>query len=115
MNVPGAQYINAIMQNAATAVGNGTPMDCTAAARGAMTVLTMQVQGITTATITFEATIDGTNWVAIQVTNLTSGALATTTTADGLFRVTVLGLVRVRARISAYTSGTITVTGMLTS
>lgn len=115
MNVPGAQYINAIMQNAATAGGNGTPMDCTAAARGAMTVLTMQVQGITTATITFEATIDGTNWVAILATNLNNDTTATTATADGIYRITVLGLISVRARISAYTSGTITVTGILCS
>lgn len=113
MNVPGGQYINAIMQNAATAVGNGTPMECTAATRGAMTVLTMQVTGITTATITFEATIDGTNWVAILATNLANDTTATTTTADGIYRITVLGLVSARARISAYTSGTITVTGIL--
>jgi len=103
------------MQNAAVATGNGTAMECTAATRGAMTVLTMQVQGITTATITFEATIDGSNWVAVQATNLNSGSAATTATADGLYRLTVLGLVSVRARISAWTSGTITVTGILTS
>ena len=115
MNVPGGQYINAIMQNAATGTGNGTAMDCTAATRGAMTVLTMQVTGITTATITFEGTIDGTNFVAVQATNLNSGSAATTATADGLYRITVLGLVSVRARISAYTSGTITITGILTS
>lgn len=103
------------MQNAAVATGNGTTMECTGATRGAMTVLTMQVQGITTATITFEATIDGSNWVAVQATNLNTGSVSTTATADGLHRITVLGLVSVRARISAYTTGTITVTGILAS
>lgn len=115
MNVPGGQYSAFLMQNAATATGNGTAMDCTEETSGAMTALTMQVQGITTATITFEATIDGANWVAVQATNLNSGNIATTTTADGIYRITVLGLVSVRARISAYTSGTITVTGILTA
>lgn len=113
MNAPGGQYINLVMQNAATATGNGTAMDCTAITRGAMTALTMQVTGITTATITFEATIDGTNWVAILATNLANDTTATTATADGIYRITVLGLVSVRARISAYTSGTITVRGIL--
>lgn len=115
MNVPGGQYLNGIMQTAAVAVGDGTTIECTGATRGAMTVLAMQITGITTATITFEATIDGTNFVAVQATNLNTGVAATTTTADGLYRMTVLGLVRVRARISAYTTGTITITGILTA
>ena len=115
MNVPGGQYINAVMQNAATATGNGTSIECTGGTRGAMTVLTLQVTGITTATITFEATIDGSNWVAVQVTNLNDGSESTTATANGLYRLTCLGLVSVRARISAYTSGTSTVTGVLTA
>ena len=115
MNVPGGQYLNAIMQNAATGTGNGTAMECTAATRGAMTVLTMQVVGTFSATITWEATVDGSNWVPVQATNLETGVIATTATAADIYRITVLGLVSVRARISAYTSGTITVTGILTS
>jgi hypothetical protein len=113
MNVPGGQYINLIMQNAATATGNGTAMDITAATRGAMSVLAMQVTGITTATITFEATIDGSNWVSILAENVTSGAEAATATANGIYRITALSMVQIRARISAYTSGTITVIGVL--
>ena len=106
-------YKTAILQNAATATGNGTALECTPVNDGAYYSLTAQVAGITTATITWEGTVDGTNWVAIQATNLNSGAAATTATADGIVRITVLGLRQVRARISAYTSGTITVTGVL--
>jgi hypothetical protein len=96
------------MQDGATATGNGTAWTTDT---GGFNTLAMQVEGITTATITFEATVDGSNWVAVQATNLTSGTAATTATADGLYRLDVSGLYQVRARISAYTSGTINVTG----
>jgi hypothetical protein len=76
--------------------------------------LTAQVVGITTATITWEGTVDGTNWVSILATNQTSAAAAATATANGIYAMTVRGLRQVRARISAYTAGTITVTGTLT-
>lgn len=113
MLVQGGQYANIIMQNAAVATGNGTAVVCTRAQQGSASILAMQIQGITTATVTFEATIDGSNWVAVLATSLTSGTAATTATADGLYRVTVTGLIQVRARISAWTSGAITVTGIL--
>lgn len=100
------------MQAAAVAVGNGTAMVCTDG-NGAYTALAMQIVGITSATITFEATLDGTTWVAVQATNLNTGTAATTATADGIYRLTTLGLLQVRARISTYATGTITVTGIL--
>jgi len=114
MLVPGGQYKVVVMQSAAVATGDGTAADCTNI-NGAYTALTMQVTGITTATITFEATIDGTNWVAVNATNLNTNAVATTATGNGLFRVTVLGLMSVRARISAWTSGATTVTGVVSA
>lgn len=72
----------------------------------------VQVEGITTATITFEATTDGTNYDAIQVVNTGDGATATTTTADGQFWVAVGGKENLRCRISGYISGTIDVVGL---
>ena len=106
-------YKTSVLQSAAVATGDGTAADCTPVADGPYYTLTAQVQGITTATITWEGTVDGANWVAIQATNLNSAAAATTATADGLFRLTVLGLRQVRARISAWTTGAVTVTGVL--
>lgn len=111
MSVPGGLFRQGPMQSAAVAVGNGTAVS-TVDVDGAFTVLAMQVTGISTATITFEATIDDTNWVAVQVTNLNDGSESTTATADGIYRLTCLGLNQVRARISAWTSGTIYVTGV---
>ena len=101
-----------VMQLAIGATGNGTAFTCSEFSEGIMATMVMQVKGITSATITFEATIDGTNWVAVQATPLTTGTAATTTAADGLFRLDCRGLVSVRARISAWVSGTITVTAV---
>jgi len=96
----------ATLQSGATATGNGTEMNV-----GGLPVVGLQVTGITTATITFEGTVDGSNWVAVRALNLGTGAVGTTATADGLYQVPVAGLDELRARISAYTTGTITVVG----
>ncbi len=110
----GWNYQHVVMQAAAVATGDGTAVATVNADDGAHTTLTMQIVGITTATITFEGTIDGTNWVSVPATNITSGASAATATANGVYRLTCTGLMQVRARVSAWTSGTITVYGVAT-
>jgi hypothetical protein len=104
--VPGGTSTQFTFQDAAGAIGDGSPMTVDGFA-GVM----VQIQGITIATVTFEATIDGTNWVAIEGNNVSSGASATTATADGLYFVSVAGVHQFRCRISAYTSGSIAVVG----
>lgn len=102
-----------MLQTAAVATGNGTPMSLL----GYNTVV-CQVEGITTATITWEATQDGTNWVGVAVADLnsTTRARALTTTADGMVMLDdVAGLSSFRARISAWSSGTINVTARASS
>lgn len=61
------------------------------------------------ATVTFEGTLDDTNWVAIRARNLNTGAVVTSTSESGLFLLPVNGLSQIRARVSAFTSGTVTV------
>lgn len=109
-----SNYIGpAPLQSGATATGNGTALTVIDPDNGAMETCTFHVEGITTATVTFEGTIDGTNWIAIGcVTLADESTVATTATADGLYRAVCAGLYKVRARISAYTSGTITVTAV---
>lgn len=68
-----------------------------------------QVTGTFTATITFEASVDGTNYVAVPATNLVSGAKATTATAAGIYLVHAPGVRYTRARVSAYTDGAVVV------
>lgn len=112
MNVPGGEYHRVTMQDAAVATGAGTALDVSLVPGGAFTVAAFQIVGITTATITFQATIDGTNWVAVQAENLANGTSATTATADGIYRLTTLGLAQVRANITSWTTGTIYVYGV---
>ncbi len=94
-----------ILQNAATATGDGTAFVCEGLA-----FATFQITGTFVATITFEATIDLTNWVAVQAKNENDGSVATTATAAGLYSFHIAGYRRARARVT-WTSGTsITVT-----
>lgn len=70
-----------------------------------------QITGTWSGTITFEGTVTGT-WVAIPGTDLSATTSSTTTTANGMYAVACVGLNKVRARMSAYTSGTASVSGM---
>lgn len=72
-----------------------------------------------TGTVTFETTVDGTNWSALELlptTDLTDTALTSTATAAGTwlskFPLAVAG---VRARCSAFTSATSAVVTIRTS
>lgn len=70
----------------------------------------VQVTGTYSGTLQFEVTIDGTNYVALPALNINTGAEATTTTGTGIFRFDVVGILMVRVRSTAWTSGTATVT-----
>jgi len=65
----------------------------------------VQVTGTFTATITFEASVDGTNYVAFNMTPSNSGTDASTATAAGAFTKSTGAFSAFRARCSAYTSG----------
>lgn len=113
MLVPGGQYKGPLLlQAAAQEMGDGAAVECIGA-DGAYTVLAVQVSGTDGDTITFEGSQDGTNWEAVQFTALATGTAATTAEDDGIYRATVLGLRQVRARISNWNAGTISVTGWL--
>lgn len=77
---------------------------------GAYKRLFVQIKGITTATITWECSIDGTNWTGILLSPVTTGTGALTATADGIWQLLEGVPMYFRARISAWTSGAITVT-----
>lgn len=70
----------------------------------------VQVTGTLSATITFEATVDGTNWVAFNMTPSNSATPASTTTAVGAWSASTGGYSGIRARCSAYSSGSPVVT-----
>lgn len=71
-----------------------------------------QLTGTWSATVTFEASVDGTNYVAVPAFNVNTGAAATTATANGVYTLSTAGTASVRARVSSYSSGTVVVTGI---
>ena len=108
-----SEYQIVAMQNVASSLANGTSVLCTQPT-SSIGALTMQVVGITagSAIVSFEATLDNTNWVSVKAVNVTSGALSPTAEEDGIYRLSTSGFLRARARISSYTSGTVTITGI---
>lgn len=94
-------------QNAAAANGNGTIANV-----GGLAGIGVSVVGAAGVnTVNFEATLDDTNWYAIEVYNLQTGSIVQTTTADGLYYLAIAGFDQVRCRISGYTSGSVTIIG----
>lgn len=94
------------MQDNAVATGGGTEIVVTG-----YSTLSLQVTGTFVGTITWEARITAGDWAAIQVQNEATGAAATTATAPGLYTYPCTGKNAVRARISSWTSGAISVLG----
>lgn len=68
-----------------------------------------QLTGTWDATVTFEATVDGTNWVAVQGLPTTGTTSVTTTTGNGIWQFALGGIGEFRVRASSYSSGTINV------
>lgn len=93
------------LQDSAGATGNGNVFSVSGYATAAFTV-----SGTFVGTITFEASNDGgTTWYALNATPINSGTAASTATAGGIYISKVAAIDLVRARVSAYTSGSITV------
>lgn len=94
------------LQNAATATDVGTAMNV-----DGYGVATLQITGSFTATIQFEGSVDGQNFVPITAHNRNDGTTSLTATAPGIYEIDCRGLQLIRANITSYTSGSITVTG----
>lgn len=89
------------IQSAVSATGNGDALDVLGCS-----VATFEVTGTFTATVAFEASFDdGTTYRAIQAMNAADGAVATSTTAAGSYRVDCAGASHVRAPVT-WTGGT---------
>jgi hypothetical protein len=72
----------------------------------------IQLSGTFSGTIAFEATLDGTNWVAVAIKSAaetTGTTLVASATGVGIFSGHGFGLKGLRARATAWTSGTATV------
>lgn len=98
------------LQNAAGANGNGSALDCT----GYPTVI-FRVSGMGVATVNFEIDDGSATWVPLLTTQLGANVIANSTAANGFYRATVAGMTQVRARISGWASGAITVVAVASS
>lgn len=61
--------------------------------------------GTFSGTVTFEGTVTGGTWVALRVSPIGGTAGVTTATAAGIWQASCAGLLKVRARITSYSSG----------
>lgn len=96
------------LQNAQGGNANGTLMNI-----GDFRVIAVLVVGAGfTGTINFDVSIDGTSWLPFGMTPSTGAAVVTTATANGLFTAPTNGLRVFRARTSAVSAGTVTVTAV---
>lgn len=101
------------LHDGATATGNGKVLPCLTPDGGAVVAIGVQIAGMTDGEITFEGTIDGTNWIGVLAEDMNSNVdKQIFASYDGLFRVLVYPVAAFRARISDYNSGTITVTAV---
>lgn len=66
----------------------------------------VQITGTWAGTVTFEGTVDNTNWVSINGVSASTSAPQATTTVNGVYRLTPGGLAAMRANMTAFTSGT---------
>ena len=67
-----------------------------------------------TLTLSFEATINDVDWFAVNATPVPSGSPITSTTTNGQWVVDLAGFYAVRARISSFSSGSMTVSAVVT-
>lgn len=95
-----------VLQNAAAATGDGVAIDM----KG-MNRLSVQISGTFVGTVTFEGTIDDSTWFVVGLKTAADGVAVTAPTAPGAWKLPIDGpaLSQFRARVSAFTSGTITV------
>lgn len=102
---PAARY--GYLQSAATQTGSGQVVKILG-----QSMVSFNVSGTFVGTVEFEATtnpLDTTTWISVPCTPLSGGATVTNATAPGIWRCDVAGLGNLRARVSAYTSGSVTV------
>lgn len=121
-NLLAVGLLSAAVPAAAQVVGTANITDnssdggCTAVTTACATfdlgpsAITLQVSGTFTGTLTFEATSDGANWKTVMLVNLADGTSATTTSTTGQFSFNNSGVLKVRARATAFASGMATVT-----
>lgn len=102
------------IQDAVAATGNGAAVTIgESSAVGGYAVGCFQITGtFSNAVVNFEATLDGSTWVALETVSVGNSATIQTSTSGsttGIFRFNALGLYQVRARVTWTTGTSVTV------
>jgi hypothetical protein len=87
-----------------TVAGQTLPVVCTG-----QSFVGFGVSNTFVGTVQFEGSNDGLTWFPLSLTPFASGTAVSSTTATGNWFAPVTNLAQVRARLSAYTSGSVTV------
>jgi hypothetical protein len=95
-----------VLHKAATTTATGEVV----ALLGRYATIVVQITGITTGTVTFQGSVDGTNYVNLLARNITTGAIGATAVADGVYIVPVLGMQSFKAPITVATTIVLTAT-----
>ena len=108
----GANSLGAVTVADVTATGTLTAAAQTVVLSMAsgMSSASAQITGTWVGTITFEGTVDGTNWVAINGVFAGTSTPGSTITANGVVRLTPGGLTSIRLNMTAFTSGSAVIT-----
>lgn len=104
-----ANTSDARIQNAATANGPGGELKV-----AGLGIVAFQVKGTFVATANFEGSVDGQVFVSVRAVPLGGGPPSATATEPGIWVAPCAGLAEVRARISDYISGAVTIDAMAT-
>ncbi len=94
-------------------VGGASKITASLTANGQSLSMSLQggasckLSGSWTATLQFEGSADNTVWVPARVRRATDDTVATSTTSNGTFYLLDIGFSQFRARVSAFTSGSI--------
>lgn len=104
---------NQLIQTSGSALGTLTATGSVVLPINALvSAATWQINGTFSGTVVFEATVDGTNYVATAVVPVgASRTLTTTATAPGTWQMNTAGFTAVRVRCSSYASGSIVIVG----
>jgi len=100
------------MQEEDSGLGDGILVDVAGLRRGVLEVDMATVPA--TGVVSFKGTLNGVLWQSLRALDLGSASeswVAGVTDASGLFQLDLSGLLKVKAEITGYSSGTITVWG----
>ena len=92
------------LQNATTADGDGKYLDCDGIASAGV-----RISGTFVADVNFEGTVDDSDWFSLTASNVEHTEIRSIATQRGNYEIDVSYLSQMRARISDYANGTVTV------